>query len=108
VDKQHILDEIRRTAKANCGDPLGTQRFLMETGIKVSDWHGKYWVRWTDALIGLTPNQWQEAYSDQVLIAKLISLTRELGKFLVKGDLRSFEPVAIARTSGSTTHFPGR
>lgn len=90
MDKQHILDEIRRTAKANGGDPLGTQRFLRETGIKKSDWHGKYWVRWGDALreAGLTPNLMAEAYDEGVLIAKLISLTRELGRFPVEGDLR--------------------
>jgi Meiotically up-regulated gene 113 len=90
VDKQHILEEIRRTAKANGGDPLGTQKFLTETGIKKSDWHGKYWVRWGDALreAGLTPNQMAEAYDEGVLIAKLISLSRELGRFPVEGDLR--------------------
>jgi hypothetical protein len=90
VDKQHILDEIRRTAKANGGDPLGRLRFLTETGIKESDWHGKYWVRWSDALIeaGLTPNRKQEAYDEGHLIVKLISLAQELGHFPVVGDLR--------------------
>ncbi len=90
MDKQHILNEIRRTATANGGDPLGTQKFLTETGIKQSDWHGRYWVRWGDALreAGLTPNCMAEAYDEGVLIAKLISLTRELGRFPVGGDLR--------------------
>jgi hypothetical protein len=79
VEKQHILDEIRRSAKANGGNPLGVRAFRTETGIKESDWSGKFWVRWSDALIeaGLTPNQWQGAYGDEVLIAKLVSLTRE-------------------------------
>ena len=90
MDKQYILDEIRRTAKENGGDALGTQKFLTETGIKKSAWHGKYWVRWGDALreAGLTPNQLAEAYDEELLIAKLISLTRELGRFPVEGDLR--------------------
>ena len=39
MNKQHIVDEIRRTAKANGGIPLGIQRFLTETGIKYSDIH---------------------------------------------------------------------
>jgi Meiotically up-regulated gene 113 len=90
VDKQHILDEIRRTAKANGGNPLGVRAFRTETGIKESEWSGKFWVRWSEALTeaGLAPNQWQGAYGDEVLIAKLVSLTRELGKFPVQGDLR--------------------
>jgi len=90
VDKQHILDEIRRTAKANSGEPYGSQRFQTETGIKKSDWYGKFWVRWGDALreAGLTPNRMAEAYDEDVLIAKLISLIRELGQFPVEGDLR--------------------
>jgi hypothetical protein len=39
TDKQHILDEIKRTAKENNGIPLGTQRFFKETGIKTTDWY---------------------------------------------------------------------
>lgn len=90
MNKQHILEEIKRTAKANGGIALGTRRFLTETGIKVSDWHGKYWVRWGDAVreAGLTPNQKNQAYGDELLITKLVSLTRELGRFPVAGDLR--------------------
>ena len=91
MNKQHILDEIRRTAKANSGGPYGSQRFQTETGIKKSDWYGKFWVRWGDALreAGLTPNRMAEAYDEDVLIAKLISLIRELGQFPVEGDLRA-------------------
>jgi hypothetical protein len=43
VDRQHILDEIRRTAKANCGVPLGKSRFEQETGIRYYDWFGRFW-----------------------------------------------------------------
>jgi Meiotically up-regulated gene 113 len=90
MDKQHILDEICRTAKANRGVPLGRDRFLTETGIKISDWYGKYWVRWSEALseAGLTPNRMNEGYDDEFLIIRVVSLTRELGRFPVSGDLR--------------------
>ena len=50
VDKRQILDEIKRTAEANQGNALGVDRFFQETGIKVADWHGKFWARWSDAL----------------------------------------------------------
>jgi hypothetical protein len=90
MNKEHILEEIKRTAKANGGVPLGTQRFFTETEIKHSDWYGKYWVRWGDAVreAGFTPNQLNEAYSHTWLIEKFIALTRELGRLPVSGDLR--------------------
>jgi len=52
VKKDHILAEIGRTALVNGGIPLGKERFYAETGIKESDWHGKYWVRWGDGKKG--------------------------------------------------------
>ncbi|GEM_PF-1787968 len=33
MDRQHIIDEIRRTAAANDGIALGWRRFTEETGI---------------------------------------------------------------------------
>lgn len=90
MNKQHILDEIRRTAKENKSVPLGKERFLRETGIKESDWAGKFWVRWSDALreAGFSPNQMQTAYSDGVLLEKFIGLIRELGHFPVRNEVR--------------------
>jgi len=89
MNKQHILDEIKRTAAANGGVPLGTAKFLKETGIKNSDWLGTFWPRWGDALreAGFQPNKLQTAYSQDTLIEKLISLTRELGHFPVRAEL---------------------
>jgi hypothetical protein len=90
MDMQHILEEIKQTAKANGGVPLGRNRFFTETGIKESDWYGKHWVRWGDAVreAGITPNQITKAYDEELLISKLITLARELGRFPVSGDLR--------------------
>jgi Meiotically up-regulated gene 113 len=89
MDKQHIVDEIRRTAKANGGVPLGRGRFLKETGIRESDWRGRIWVRWSDALreAGFEPNKRQTAIDDSVLLEKLIALMRELGHFPVAAEI---------------------
>ena len=90
VTKDHILDEIKRTAEANGGQPLGRQRFYAETGIKETDWSGKYWVRWSDALqeAGYSPNRLQSAYEEQFLLEKLAAIVRELGHFPVSAELQ--------------------
>jgi hypothetical protein len=90
MDKQHILAEIRRTAKENDGRPLGRERFYRETGIKTSDWLGKYWARWGDAVreAHLEPNQIQSALSESYLLEKLVSLIRELGRFPAYSEVR--------------------
>ena len=89
MNKQHILDEIKRTAETNDGVPLGHRRFFTETGTREADW-SKHWVRWSAAVseAGLVPNQKNEPYSDELLIAELISLVREMGQFPSYRDLR--------------------
>jgi hypothetical protein len=88
--KAHILAEIARTAATNGGVPLGRDRFFDETGIKDSDWQGKYWSRWGDAVTeaGFAPNQLQEAYPRDVLLTRLAHLCRELGKIPVTPEMR--------------------
>lgn len=90
MTKEYILAEIRRTAATNKGVALGRQRFLKETGIRQTDWIGKYWARWSDAIreAGLAPNALQEPFSDDLVITKLVELIRELGKFPVASELR--------------------
>lgn len=90
MTQAYILDEIKRTAEANGGQPLGRQRFYAETGIKETDWSGKYWVRWSDALreAGYSPNQFQSAYDEQFLLEKLATLVQELGHFPVIAELK--------------------
>lgn len=89
MKKEHILDEIKRTAKSNAGIPLGMDRFSKETGIREADWLGKHWVRWNDAVreAGFEPNKKQDGYGEDVLVEKYIQLVRELGHPPVKGEL---------------------
>lgn len=90
MDKQYILDEIRRTADENGGAPLGRTRFAGETGIKIADWSGRFWARWGDALCeaGLEPNVLQIAYQPDELMERFVALARELGHFPVNGYWR--------------------
>jgi hypothetical protein len=89
MNKAHILQEIVRTAEANSGVPLGRDRFQSETGIRESDWHGKYWIRWSDAVreAGFVPNRMSAAYDKADLLDKYARLARELGRLPVRGDL---------------------
>lgn len=90
MTKTHILQEIKRTAEANGGKPLGKARFFTETGIKDSDWFGHHWARWGDAIseAGFTPNQLQSAYDKTELLENYARLTLELGRLPVYADLR--------------------
>ena len=90
TSKRRILNEIRRTAETNGGVPLGVARFSQETGIKDSDWRGKIWARWGDAIreAGFQPNQLQTAYDEEVLIEKFIGFARDLGHFPVATEIK--------------------
>jgi hypothetical protein len=89
MNKAYILAEIKRTAEANGGVPLGIARFEAETGITRSDWYGKYWARWSDAQreAGYAPNQLQSASDTTGLLAKYAKFAQELGRLPVAGDL---------------------
>jgi hypothetical protein len=116
MDKQHIINEIRQTAENNNGVPLGIKKFYTETGIRESDWLGKYWARWSDALIeaGYEPNQWQTAYDDAWVIEKLISSIREIDRYPVKSELllkatgdKSFPSEGVFRRLGKKAEVAG-
>jgi hypothetical protein len=90
MDKQHILREVKRTAKANGDVPLGSEKFLQETGIKLSDWYGIHWARWGEAIreAGFTANEFQMAYDEDHLLEKYVTLIREGGRIPVMSELR--------------------
>jgi hypothetical protein len=89
TDKEHIIREIRRTAEANGGAPLGMSRFEEQTGIRRYDWYGLFWTCWGDAVreAGFEPNRKSEAYEYDFLLGQLIRLTRRLGRAPTYGDL---------------------
>jgi hypothetical protein len=90
MKKQHILEEIARTATQNGGVPLGRNRFFTETGIRESDWIGKFWARWSDALkeAGFDPRAMQTPLEEEALLEHYVGLTRELGHLPVVSELK--------------------
>jgi hypothetical protein len=90
MNKQQILAAIIETTHRNNGTPPGKQKFLSETGIKESDWSGKYWTKWSDAIVeaGFSPNQMQSSYEDQFVFEKYLELVRSLNRIPTNADLR--------------------
>jgi hypothetical protein len=90
MNKAHIIREIKRTTIANGGVPLGKNKFEHETGIKETDWFGKIWARWGDAIreAGFIPNKLNTAFDKAEVFSKFAQLARELGRIPVRGDLR--------------------
>jgi hypothetical protein len=92
MTKEDIITEIQRTARENNNVPLGISKFFQATGIKNTDWTGKYWARWGDAIreAGFSPNLFptHSVNEDSDLLEKYIALTREMGRFPVKTELQ--------------------
>jgi len=89
MEREQIIEEIRRTAEANGGVPLGRARFEAATGIHEWDWRGRYWARWRDALAeaGHQPNQMQQRYDEDELLSKLVGEIRRLGRMPTMAEL---------------------
>ena len=79
ITKDYIIAEIRRTAAANGGKPLGGQRFFAATGIGKKDWE-RYWNGLGEAQkeAGFQPNQFMAALPDEYKLNKLLGLLPSL------------------------------
>jgi hypothetical protein len=90
VTKEHVLSEVQRTATENGGQPLGRGAFFTATGIRESDWIGKWWPRWNDVLVeaGFPPNQMNPRRPDDDMLQHLADLVRELGHYPVIAELK--------------------
>lgn len=90
MTRDQIIAEIKRTAAANGGVPLGRERFQSETGIRQSEWYGVHWAKWGDALreAGFVPNEWNSAIPDAELLQLLSPFVKEIGHVPTVGELR--------------------
>jgi hypothetical protein len=95
MDREHILDEIRRLAAANDGRAPGKRVFEREAGIRESDWYGVYWARWNDALAeaGFSANQMQPRLDQDFLLEKLAQACRHYGRVPSFAELRKTCPL---------------
>jgi hypothetical protein len=88
MNREQILELIRKTARENGGVPLGTDR-LAQLGVTPTVWE-KHWARISDAQreAGLIPNKPQGTRSDEDALARLASLAKELGVFPTYRDVK--------------------
>lgn len=96
LSKDEILAEIRRAALDNGGQPLGRIRFREATGITESDWLGKHWASWGEAIraAGFAPQGLNVRLDEAEVLAKLADLTRKLGRFPTRPQMQ------LARRAG--------
>ncbi|MGH1412246.1 MAG: GIY-YIG nuclease family protein [Pelagimonas sp.] len=90
--KEHIISEIKRLAEKNGGKAPGKAPFHQETGIAESDWYGKLWLRWNDAVAdaGLVPNKKQGRLSSDHVLDKYAEVCRHYGKPPSSAELRFY------------------
>ena len=90
MNKANIIAEIKRVAASVGRKPPGRERFEKLTGIRVSDWYPRLWLRWGDALAeaGLSANKLATKTDDRVVLDKYAELVRELGRAPLKAELR--------------------
>jgi hypothetical protein len=112
VSRQEILEAIRQLTVENGGRAPGKGAFVSRTGIRESDWYGRYWARWGDALdeAGVSRNAFTAKLSETDLLDQLSEVIRHLGRFPTYGELRMFgrENPGFPSHTTWTSHFKGR
>ena len=95
VQRDHILNEIRRLAIQRGGKAPGREAFEKETGITTGAWLGKYWARWGDALsdAGFAPNDSQAKLDTEIVFAKLAGAIRHYKSFPTSAELKMYRRI---------------
>lgn len=110
--REQILEAIRRLTAENEGRSPGTKLFTTRTGIGPSEWYGRYWARWSDALCeaGVEKNERNSKIDEGELLRKIADAVDELGHFPTYGELRIYARNNSGFPSHTTltNHFRGR
>jgi Meiotically up-regulated gene 113 len=90
LTKDDVLREIRRTAAENNGVPLGKIAFLEATGIRESDWSGRWWTTWGAAVreAGFEPQRINPRLDDEVVLEAAVRIVRKVGRFPTAAEIR--------------------
>lgn len=107
--RETILQEIRKLAKANDGQPPGIRAFQQHTGIGEHIWRGVYWARWGDALkeAGFAANEWQGKSETNRIFEKYIEAVRHYGFLPTSSELQMYRKAhaGFPGVKSMFTHF---
>jgi Meiotically up-regulated gene 113/Homing endonuclease associated repeat len=98
--RQHIIDEIRRVAET-LDRPPGRATFEKLSGIRTSEWHGKFWRTWGEALqaAGFSENALQDRLSSEEVLRHYAEAVRHFARIPAAIDIRMY--------SRDRAEFPG-
>ncbi len=104
MQRDHIINEIRRLAKERGGKAPGREAFEKETGITTGAWLGKYWARWGDALsdAGFAPNDFQSRLDLGIVFGKLAEAIRHYKRVPTSAELKMYRRIDPDFPSHST------
>lgn len=90
MTKDDVLREIRRIAAENGGVAPGRIAFFDATGIRESDWSGRWWTTWGAAVreAGLEPQRLNTRLDDELVLAAAAGIVRKLGRFPTSAEIR--------------------
>jgi hypothetical protein len=88
--RDQILDEIKRLAATDGGQPPGVRSFERKTGISQSAWRGRFWSKWSDAVAeaGFAANTSPERVPEDTYLAQIANLIKLLGKVPTVMEMR--------------------
>jgi Meiotically up-regulated gene 113 len=100
MNRETILDEIRRAAKLTPDGKIGLANFEKISGISQGVWRGKYWTNWSQAVVeaGCNTGNMSVAYTDDYLLKSLAELVRIYKHFPTYAEIKI--------QKNSTTSFP--
>lgn len=90
MTKDDVLREIRRTAAENGGVALGKAAFLAATGIRESDWSGRWWTTWGAAVreAGFEPQKLNPRIDDVLVLDAAAKIVGKYGRFPTAAEIR--------------------
>lgn len=90
--RERIIGEIKRLAELDHGRAPGQNRFEKETGIGSSEWRGKLWARWSDAVAeaGCSPNSWNAPLESSKVLDDYAEACRHYGRPPTHAELRLY------------------
>jgi len=91
VTKETIIEEIKALS-VKLGRTPGKSVFEKETGIVSSEWYGKHWRSWGDAVLeaGLVPNKIQGKIDSDFVLESFAEATRHFNRIPAVVDLRMY------------------